>query len=119
MVPIKILEPNVLIVSGLNKRISRIIGKYYTDLGAVVMIADISLQEHRVVIENLNEKGVKYASITREVYDDEEAGEVLHHYLGDCSKFSLVINLAGEDGAATNRLADILDPEGGILYTAV
>jgi hypothetical protein len=114
----RILEPNVLIVSS-NKHISRNIGKYYSNLGAMVMIAVINLQDHQLVIENLNEKGIKYASITREVCDGDEAREILYHYLNDCSKFSLVINLAGEDEAVTSILTDTLDPQGGILCTAV
>ncbi len=119
MIPIRIAEPNVLIVSGRNKRISRNVGRHYTNLGAMVMIVDINLQESRLIIENLNEKGVKYASITREVSDENEAREVLHNYLDDCTKFSVVINLAGEESAAASRLIDMLDPEGGVLYTDV
>ncbi|KUG03287.1 hypothetical protein ASZ90_019386 [hydrocarbon metagenome] len=119
MIPIRIAEPNVLIVSGRNKRISRNVGIHYTNLGGIVMIVDINLQENRLVIENLNENGVKYASITREVSDENEAREVLHNYLDDCNKFSVVINLAGEESAAASRLIDILDPEGGVLYTDV
>ena len=119
MIPIRIAEPNVLIVSGRNKRISRKVGIHYTNLGGIVMIVDINLQENRLVIENLNENGVKYASITREVSDENEAREVLHNYLDDCNKFSVVINLAGEQSAAASRLLDILDPEGGVLYTDV
>lgn len=113
------VEPNVLIISGLNKRISYNVAKYYTDLGALVTIVELSLRYKRLVIENLNEKGVKYASITREVCDENEAQEVLHNYLDDCSKFAVVINLAGEESAVTSRLTDMLDPEGGVLYTDV
>ncbi len=119
MIPIRIAEPNVLIVSGRNKRISRNVGRHYTNLGAIVMIVDINLQQNRLIIENLNEKGVKYASITREVSDENEAREVLHNYLDDCTKFSVVFNLAGEESAAASRLIDMLDPEGGVLYTDV
>ncbi len=119
MISIGILEPNVLIVTGRNKRISNNIGRHYTNLGARVMIVDINLYKSRLIIENLNEKGVRYASITREVHDASEAQEVLHNYLDDCSKFSVVINLAGEESAISSRLIDILDPEGGVLYTDV
>lgn len=113
------VEPNVLIVSGRNKRTSYNVATHYTNLGAVVMIVELNLRFKRLIIENLNEKGVKYASITREVSDEHEAQEVLHNYLDDCSKFAVVINLAGEESAVASRLTEMLDPEGGVLYTDV
>ena len=112
-------EPNVLIVSGRNKRMSYNVAAHYTSLGAVVMIVEYNLRYKHLIIENLNEKGVKYASITREVSDELEAREVLHNYLEDCSKFAVVINLAGESSAVAGRLSETLDPEGGLLYTDV
>jgi hypothetical protein len=83
-------EPNVLIVSGRNKRMSYNVAAHYTSLGAVVMIVEYNLRYKHLIIENLNEKGVKYASITREVSDELEAREVLHNYLEDCSKDDIV-----------------------------
>ncbi|NLO22041.1 MAG: hypothetical protein GX119_08580 [Syntrophomonadaceae bacterium] len=113
------LEPNVLIVSGRNKRTSYNVAAQYTKLGAAVMIVEFNLRYKRLVIENLNEKGDKYASITREVCDEHEAQEVLHNYLDECTKFAVVINLAGEESAVASRLTEMLDPEGGVLYTDV
>ncbi len=119
MIPIRITEANVLIVSGLNRRISRNLGRHYTKLGAMVMIVDVILRENRLIIENLNKKGVKFASISREICDENQAREVLHNYLDECTKFSLVINLAGEESAVADIFIDMLNPEGGILYTGV
>ncbi len=114
---VRVIEPNVLIISGHQKRISRNIGKYYANLGAKVIIADISQEDRQIIIESLNEKGIKYASITRELCNNDEAREVLYHWLDDCMKFRVVINLAGEEVFNTSRLKDILESQGGILYT--
>ncbi len=119
MFGVRIVEQNVLIISGRHKWISRNIGKYYADLGAMVILVDINLEEHRIIIESLNEKGIKYASISREVCNDDEARQVLNNWLEDCTKFRVVINLMGEEVFITSRLKDILESQGGILYTAV
>ncbi|KUG02701.1 hypothetical protein ASZ90_019926 [hydrocarbon metagenome] len=116
---VRVIEPNVLIISGGHKGMSRNIGKYYADLGAMVIIIYISLEDHRIVIESLNEEGVTYASISREVCNDDEAREVLYDWLDDCMKFRVVINLMGEDAFNTSRLKDIVESQGGIIYTAV
>ncbi len=114
-----IAEPNVLIVSDGNKRISSNLGRHYTDLGAMVMIANIELQENRLIIENFNDMGIRYASICRTVCDKNEASKVLHNYLYECKKFTVVINLTREESVEKSRLLDMVDPEGGFIYTYV
>lgn len=115
----RVIEPNVLIISGGHKGISRNIGKYYADLGAMVIIAFIQLENRRIIIESLNKKGIKYASISREVHNSDEAREVLYNWLGDCMTFRVVINLAGEEVFNTSKVRDILESQGGIIYSAV
>ncbi len=83
------------------------------------MIANIELQENRLIIENFNDMGIRYASICRTVCDKNEASKVLHNYLCECKKFTVVINLTREESAEKIRLLDIVDPEGGFIYTYV
>lgn len=119
MIGSRVKNPNILIVSGMNKRASRVIGKNCSEMGARVMIADLDMKDCRVIIEYLNEKGKKYASITREVKDEQEAMAVFHYYLNDCEKFDMVINLDGEDSNEFGALCDMLVPDGGILYSSM
>lgn len=119
MIPAIPWEPNILIVSGKNKYISKKIGKSYAQSGASVTIADMSTPDHRVIIKNLNKQGVEYASLTREICNDsdEEACDVLFFYLNNWSQYDLVINLAGDNETVIDKLTDILNPNGGIVYT--
>ncbi len=118
MIQITGTAPNVLIVSGPRKRISQKVAKYCANLGARVMIVNISLIDNSIIIEDINQEGVRYASITREVNSEKEARQIIHTYLGDCPKLKAVINFAGPERAELINIIDILDPEGGVLYTA-
>jgi len=113
------VKPNVLIVSDCNKRFSCHAGVYFANLGAVVMIVDISIQDQWIVIKNLNEKGIKYASISREVTTMEEAQTVFYQYMDDCGKFALIVSITGEEYSVGGKLTELLEPDGGVLYYAM